>query len=80
MSVLFFTSLIPHFARAKFATFSLIAMNLEVVNLLASAPAVLWGLVESEIPVLKAALVDGKAALAESKAVLADSNWRTRAS
>ena len=48
-------------------------MNLEVVNLLASAPAVLWGLVDSEISVLKAALVDSKAALAESKAALAES-------
>ena len=43
-------------------------MNLEVVNLLASAPAVLWGLVDSEISVLKAALADSKAALADSKA------------
>ena len=49
------------------------AINLEVVNLLASAPAVFWGLVDSETSVLKAALVDSKAALDDSKAALADS-------
>jgi len=47
-------------------------MNLEVVTLLVSSPLVLWGLIDSEISALKAALADGKAALADGKAALAD--------
>ena len=46
-------------------------MNLEVVTLLVSSPPALWGLIDSEVSSLKAALADGKAALADGKAALA---------
>ena len=46
-------------------------MNLEVVTLLVSSPLVLWGLIDSEISALKAALADGKAALADGRSALA---------
>ena len=43
-------------------------MNLEIVTLLVSSTLVLWGLIDSEISALKAALADGRSALAAALA------------